>query len=250
MVTRASAISIFSGLFHAEPDGVRLNGHGTTEEKGRKPSTGLSLLEILRLMYDSSILKPIMPYQPDATLSTRMRDALTDGRPEEIARNASLWAVPSSPSSEEIDARIEEILWVATLLMAGTSKPNRRPRLDFFLMHILTGSLFLPSLTAALPTQVNKATLLRAFIPVILLISLLRGRPRNDPVLLMTYNANPVPANLAVPKTDKAALGDPRESGATNPWTAILGAVAYAPDAHTVALMIMIHRTSDDDDGI
>lgn len=185
-------------------------------------------------MYDSDVLHPVMPYQPDALLSTRIKDALTNGRPEEIRRLSSLFTINSADPAG-LDKRIEELIWISTLLTFATGKHGRKPRLDFFLMHLLTSSLFLPSLVNALKTPENKARLLRLYVSVMLLVILLRGRPRIDPTLMMTYSPNPQPpVKDAAVKPDASALGDPRDPESVNPWPAIIGSVIYAPDAHTV----------------
>ncbi|KAI0075061.1 hypothetical protein K474DRAFT_1647047 [Panus rudis PR-1116 ss-1] len=201
----------------------------------RQPSRGKSLLSILREAYDSDILHPVMPYDPNALLSKRQRDALQGGRPEEIKRLASLWKVDVSKGQQELDDKVEELFWVTTLLLAGTSKVGRTPRLDFFLMHLLNATLFVPSLLNAIPSLESKALLLRALIPVILNYLILRGRPRINPDVLMSYTAVPrPPASQGLPQPDTSALGDLRDDEAYNPWPVIIESVLYAPDAHTV----------------
>ncbi|KAI5118792.1 hypothetical protein M0805_005020 [Coniferiporia weirii] len=198
------------------------------EDSAEPPAESVSLLEIIRKMYDSDVLKPIMPYQPDALLSTRMKEALTDDRAREIRRLSAQWHVDASLSPAEFEKRTEEALWVATLLLAGTGKRGRAPRLDFFLMHVLTSSLFLGPLVRAIRAPEDRARLLRVFVPVVLLIILVRGRPRIDCALVMGYTAVPRPPS-AQKDDDGAAL--------TNPWPAILDDAVRAPDAHTVKVV-------------
>jgi len=188
-------------------------------------------------MYESDILTPVMPYDPDALLSKRARDAMKDGRPEELGRLAALWTIDASLGDAEFDARAEEVLWVVTLLTASTGKHGRAPRLDFFLMHLLTSSLFLPSLIKAIPDPHNKVRLLRAYVPVLLYYMLVRGRPRIDPTLIMTYTEFPAPpssAPSAAAAPDASALGDPRVADGTNPWAAIASSVLHTRDSHVV----------------
>lgn len=214
------------------------NGHATSNPgPGRQPSQGLSLLEILREMYESPIMKPVMPYDPDGLLRKRLEDARKDGRPEEIVRLCKLWVVDASRGEAELEEKVEELIWLATLLMAGTSKPGRKPRLDFFLMHMVTSSLFVPSLLSALPSMESKVTLVRAMLPVILMYVTVRGRPRIDPALLMSYSATPRPPTrqgLASCQRSPDALGDPAQDEYVNPWPEIVAGVLHAPDAHTV----------------
>jgi hypothetical protein len=224
-------------LFDLTPQTQPVNGHATeTPGSGRRPVHGLSLLEILRNVYDSDILHPVMPYDSNALLSKRAADARQGGRPREISRLANLWHVDLSRGQAELDEKVEELLWLATLLLAGTSKPGRRPRLDFFLMHMVTSSLFVPSLLNAIPTMESKATLLRAMLPVILWYTVVRGRPRIDPALLMSYTETPRPPTkqgLAACKRDTAAVGDLADNAYVNPWPEIVAGALHAPDAHT-----------------
>lgn len=218
------------------PNSLDTGAYKSTDATHRQPSTGHSLLSILRQAYDSEVMKPVMPYDPDALLSARFKSACSGGRPAEIRRLAALWRINVSRGQVELDEKVEELLWTATLLLAGTSKRGRKPRLDFFLMHMLTASLFVPSLLAAIPSTESRVTLLRAFVPVILIYLTVRGRPRIDPGLLMSYPDVPHPpsssGNVASP--DASAIGDPRSGEDANPWPAIVASVLHAPDAHTV----------------
>ncbi|KZT11996.1 uncharacterized protein LAESUDRAFT_641939 [Laetiporus sulphureus 93-53] len=203
----------------------------------RQPSRGRSLLAILREAYVSPAMMPVMPYDPDALLSMRIKNALeSPGRPEEIRRLAAQWQVDTSRGQQELDEKVEELLWTTTLLFAGTGKPGREARLDFFLMHVLNASLFVPSLLKAIPTMESKASLLRALVPVLLMYLTIRGRPRINPELLMSYTATPRPPlrRGVGPMPDATVIGDPHNPAYVNPWPAIISSVLYAPDAHTL----------------
>ena len=200
----------------------------------RQSSHGLSLLEILRQAYDSPTMKPAMPYNRDANLGQLLADATKDGRPEEIIRLSNLWEIDATRGQEELDERVEEIFWLSTLLLVGSGKPDRKPRLDFFLMHILNATLFLPSLLRALPTMGSRVTLLRAFLPVVLMLLTIRGRPRIDPELVMSYTSTPRPPIRVDTQPDKSSIGDPREEASVNPWPDMIASVVHSPDAHTV----------------
>ncbi|KAI0917006.1 hypothetical protein AcW2_007254 [Taiwanofungus camphoratus] len=99
--------------------------------KHRQPSRGRSLLAILREAYDSRIMEPVMPYDPDALLRVRIRDALYDGRdrPAEIRRLSAQWQIDTARRQQELDDKVEELLWTTALLLAGTGKPGRAARL-------------------------------------------------------------------------------------------------------------------------
>ena len=202
----------------------------------RQPHKGYSLLSILRQAYDSDIMKPVMPYDPNALLSARFKSALADGtRGAEIRRLSALWQVDISRGQAELDEKVEELLWATTLLLLGSGKQGRKPRLDFFLMHMLNASLFVPSLLLAIPTPESRAAFLRALPPVLLMYLTVRGRPRIDADLVMSYTDAPRPpnTNTQVPAPHADAIGDPRDAEDYNPWSDIVADVLHAPDAHT-----------------
>jgi hypothetical protein len=196
-------------------------------------------------MYDSPLLTPVLPYDPNALLRHRVITHLSDGRPEEIIRIADLWALPSSsssstaPDSKEWDSKIEEIFYLSTLLTCATHKPNRKPRLDFFLMHTLTSALFLPSIFKYIKNPEHRRVLLRSYLRTVLFIILIRGRPRIDPELIMSYSQfpSPPPSSSDAPPRKKEdnpdALGLSEEEEEQNPWPAIITTAIHVPDAHT-----------------
>ena len=197
-------------------------------------SRGPSVLELLRQVYDSDILKPIMPYDNDALLSARIRDAVSEGRAEEITRICSQFSIDTSFDDQEYDTKVEEIIWTATLLLCATGRSGRQPRLDFFLMHLVTSSLFLPSYLRVLQDPAHKASILRAYLPGMIVIILARGRPRIDPELMMSYTATPRPPTLTLPALREGVIGDPRDDGDYNPWPTIIQSVFHATDSHVL----------------
>ncbi|KAJ3489516.1 hypothetical protein NLJ89_g11522 [Agrocybe chaxingu] len=207
------------------------------------PSETISLLELLRRVYGSHILAPPLPYDPKAFISARMRGALADGRAEEIARLCSLYHISDTITDAEVNAKVEEIIWTTVLLMSATGRPERHPRLDFFLMHLVTSSLFVRPLVGMLSKPKYKAALLRTYIPVIILITLSRGRPRIDPVLVMSYTDVPrPPVRLHTPSS--SALGNPGNDVYYNPWPAMEEGVRYHPDSHVLkAMRTLMHGT-------
>ncbi|KAJ7448352.1 hypothetical protein FB451DRAFT_764655 [Mycena latifolia] len=193
------------------------------------PSTkGVTLLALLREVYNSPVLKP-GPYAPD--LMSRFRQVTADPvRGAELKRIYAKWSVDASLTDAEFDARAEECLWQATLLLAATGKPHRAPRLDFALMHILTSALCLPSLLKVLPDPIHKAQLLQGYARSTAMLVLICGRPRIDIPLLMSYTEFPSPPSPA--PGGAHALGDPRAEGETDPWIAILQNALHYKEPH------------------
>ena len=211
-----------SNLFHSE------------KEEEKVDAQSITLLELVAQVYESKILNPPMPYDPDALLSTRIRLALANGGAEEIHRICSQYGVFGDFKEADLASKVEECIWVSTLLLASTGREGRKPRLDFFLMHLVTSSLFLQPLFSVLKKPAHKAALLNAYIHVLVLTTLTRGRPRINPELLMSYTDIPRPPVSAGDslKPNSTSLGDPRNDTDYNPWPAMIEAVQYHHDSH------------------
>jgi len=193
-----------------------------------------SLLEIIRSIYEDDELTPVLPYDPDALLSKRTRDAFEAPSPRahKIAKICSLWSFSANPTPAEIDSKIQECIWTATLLTCGTGKPGRKPRLDFFLMHLLNSSIFLHSLVKIIPNPEHQVRLLRYWIVSMVGIIILRGRPRIDGDLIMSYTDIPKPPSYA--NVFPQAHADALAPEYINPWPLIIQSVLHARDSHTV----------------
>ncbi|KIM42122.1 hypothetical protein M413DRAFT_409215 [Hebeloma cylindrosporum] len=203
------------------------------------PSQSITLLELLRKVYDSDILHPPMPYDPDAFVNARMKKAIADGRGEELVKLCGLYHISDNITDAELAQKTEECICLATLLFGATGKKGRKPRLDFFLMHLLTSSLFLRPMLALLRKAEHKAALLRAYVPVMLLITLARGRPRIDPELLMSYSDVPRPPSVgqANIQPGPTSTGNPGDDADFNPWPALIEGALYHPDSHVLKAM-------------
>ncbi|KAF8510455.1 hypothetical protein BU17DRAFT_98061 [Hysterangium stoloniferum] len=195
--------------------------------KGRQPRTGSSILYLLRQIYDSPELVPVLPYEPDALLSKRRRD-LGATRLAELHR--ILGQFDPGDTHEALAGRVEELIFAVTLLTFGSGKPNRKPRLDFFLMHLLTSSLFLPSYLKYFPSIKHQKALFRRYLQEWGEVLMLRGRPRIDATLVMSYTDNPIPPSRPPPLAHPESLA----ANGRNPWPAMIEDALHAPDSHTL----------------
>ncbi|KAF8209418.1 hypothetical protein K438DRAFT_1711712 [Mycena galopus ATCC 62051] len=199
-------------------------------ENSKKPSP--SLLSLLREVYDSPLLVPVMPYEAGALMGKRLRDWMSDPkRGAEIRRIYSQWTFDLDSGDEEIERKVAECILQATLLFAGTGKPGRKPRLDFFLMHYLTGALFLPSVLKLLDTTLAKAKLLHGYVRVAALILMLRGRPRIDIPLVMSYPMFPQPPGVTATASG-TAFGTPDAADGSNSWLPVVKNALHHPEPH------------------
>ncbi|CAK5263339.1 unnamed protein product [Mycena citricolor] len=191
-----------------------------------EPTTGVTLLSIFRDVYDSPILAPVMPYAPNDMFGARFKQlSKNPERGTELKRLFSQWSINTQLTGAAFEAecakKVEECLWLATLLMSATGRKGHEPRLDFFLMHILTSAICLPSLLEAFPKAIHRVQLLQGYVRVTALLTLMRGRPRMDAELLMSYTDIPRP--IALEKDEQ-----------TNPWLPIIHNGLQHPDAHVI----------------
>ncbi|KAJ3566538.1 hypothetical protein NP233_g6942 [Leucocoprinus birnbaumii] len=211
---------------------------------GRQPSTGISLLEVLRQVVESPILAPPLPYNPDLFISARYKTVLEGGhRPPEILRIAQQYtlAIPNDASEEELQLRIEEIVWVATLLTFATGREGREPRLDFFLMHFLTTSIFLNPVFSLLKGSRSKVAFIRSYIPVMIFVMIAMGRPLIRADLVQTWTETPRPAGwdkvLGINKDKDSGVGNMNKDEDYNPWPSLIQGAIHHPDMHLAKAM-------------
>ncbi|KAG2125372.1 hypothetical protein DEU56DRAFT_743878 [Suillus clintonianus] len=148
-----------------------------------KTSVAPSQLEQPRKIHAFSILAKIMEDSTFAPKEIKKHFKDFDGMMSEhgaaIWRYAEQWTIdPSQPG--EIDRKMEECIWTSTLIyvIGGWSK-DRGLTADFFFMHLVTSSLFLPSLLPYLP-QNSQVLLLRGYFATTLAWWITRGLPRLD----------------------------------------------------------------------
>lgn len=200
--------------------------------RNRQPSRGPSLLALLKDIYDSSQLAPVMPYDREKTIYDNLRDFMASDRPQETRHIISRYFVDYSSGEVEYETKVEECIWTAVLLTFATGKEGRKPRIDFYLMHLVTSSIFFPSIFKVLRRPEDKANLLRGFVVNMALLTILRGRPLIKPELLMSYSETPRPPVRVSTTPDPTCLGDPANDADYHPWPDIIAAALPFPDAH------------------
>ncbi|KAF8896871.1 hypothetical protein CPB84DRAFT_1781641 [Gymnopilus junonius] len=88
-------------------------------------------------------------------------------------------------TGETVDKKIEEVVWAVCVLYGVAGWTHRRLtegkkfNADFFFMHLVTSSIFLPALCAELPPD-SQVRLLKAYFAVALAWAIARGRPSLD----------------------------------------------------------------------
>ncbi|KAJ7061981.1 hypothetical protein C8F01DRAFT_1136024 [Mycena amicta] len=183
------------------------------------------LLSFLREVYDCPALAPL-PYEGPSTDAERFVEwmVMDPSRDAALRSIYAEWTFDLTLTGAESDTyfarKVDECLWQAALLLGATSRAGRKPRMDFFLMHFLTGALFLPSMVKKLKEPMQRAQVLQAYARMAGLFVVLRGRPRIDGRVVMGYSA-------------------PSERSAS-PWLDLLENAAAHPEAHVVKAIRML----------
>ncbi|CAE6495743.1 unnamed protein product [Rhizoctonia solani] len=154
-------------------------------------------------------------------------------RSREVAKNvggiireyASLWTI--NEDEKDIQDRVEELNWFVTLLFGvGGWNKARGFRANFFLAHLVTSNLFLPSVLSLLKPK-YQIDLMRAYFATSLLWFVAQGRPALD--IHGFYQSV-----TADPKPDLDSGSFDAEEAEGNPWYTILAHTIRHPDEHQV----------------
>jgi hypothetical protein len=224
----------------------------TATGPGKQPSAGPSLLEIFRQVCDDESLFPPSPYGSERLLfiSARIREIQNLGMSEKVLRICQQYtlSIPNDASDEELRARAEELVWVATLLMFATGREGRETRLDFFLMHLVTQSAFFDSYLATIKNTRSKVMLFRHMVPIWVIYMLIRGRPviNGDLIQAMPLDARPpLDWHALGPKSGTASgIGDIKSNEDYDPWPALISGAIHHPDYHVAkAMRTLIHAS-------
>jgi hypothetical protein len=148
-----------------------------------------------------------------------------------IREHAEQWTVDLNQPGE-VERKMEELVWLSSLLYGvGGLTPNGF-QADFFLMHMVTSSLFLPSLIAYLSPR-SQVLLLRGYLTMVLTWWVMRGRPTlNIKSFMTTTSVEP-----SVPTTPASKTSLTTEMTPTpNPFLPILQSAITHPNDHLVKI--------------
>ncbi|XP_006457260.1 hypothetical protein AGABI2DRAFT_212589 [Agaricus bisporus var. bisporus H97] len=203
------------------------------------PNSTSNLLNILaRIIADPEIA----PTQGDQA----MYQEIVKTYSSPILKHVNSWMIDVS-TKEGLRKILEEIAWFVSLIYAvpgytTKSEEDGTFNADFFYMHLVTSSMFLPPLIAHLKPQSQKL-LLKSYITVCLSWFISRGKPtlnipsffsssQTQKSLLTTTTTTP-PYNTApsnnLPSTSTSKISP-------NPWTEIIHLTLLHPDDHVPKL--------------
>ncbi|KIJ67232.1 hypothetical protein HYDPIDRAFT_107964 [Hydnomerulius pinastri MD-312] len=160
----------------------------------------------------------------------------------------NMWMFDIS-SADGIAEAVEELSWLnSTIYGIGGYSSNQPFNADFFLMHLLTSSLFLPSLLACISKFSSRRLLLLAYFTASLSYYLARGRPRldvrsfykgTDHLLHKVPGPRPSPAPSTLPKPTSDQAQTP------NAWYPLIQSTLVHPNEHLCkAQRALVHYSS------
>ncbi|KAF8829930.1 hypothetical protein HHX47_DHR2000250 [Lentinula edodes] len=162
-----------------------------------------------------------------------------EGEKSKLLRQYSdRWSFNAS-DAKEVERKIEELQWMNTLIftVAGFKKSKQDDfRADFYFMHLVTSSLFLPSLTAHLSPS-SQELLLRGYFAISLALYVARGRPKIDskPLFEVAMDDNvfdPEKEPSIAPPALSILSSSSKEPKEPNLWLPLISRAILHPDDH------------------
>ncbi|KAH7103905.1 hypothetical protein BKA62DRAFT_694987 [Auriculariales sp. MPI-PUGE-AT-0066] len=201
------------------------------------PVNGEHSFTLLSMMLEDTAFAPGKIFDPDETEAKLAETFNAEG--DRIYSYAKLWNCDISDATS-LASRLEEISWLAALTYGVGGWSQQRPfKADFFLMHLVTSSLFAPSIISQLDKK-SQALFLRGYAIMTFAVWVSRGRPRFDIKAFLEKTSTSVLPPVESPKPDKACLD--QENMHQNAWYALLQSTLSHPDEHLVkAQRALVH---------
>ncbi|KAG1860779.1 hypothetical protein F4604DRAFT_1126059 [Suillus subluteus] len=155
-------------------------------------------------------------------------DTLT-AHEDKIRAYVDQWTIDLSIPGE-IERKMEECIWTTSVMYAVGGWSEKGFTADLFLMHLVTSSLFIPSLIASLSPRAQ-VLFLRVYFASAIASWISRGRPCFN-FKRFFKSTSPVPNtpnNLAVPPADSALTQDAQPP---NPFLPLIQSSITHPDDH------------------
>ncbi|KAG2346149.1 hypothetical protein BDR05DRAFT_878666 [Suillus weaverae] len=163
-------------------------------------------------------------------------------RDEALRAYAEMWDFDVA-NKEDVAKAVEELAWLNSIIygVGGMTAKTDTFNADFFLMHLVTSTLFLPSLVTSLYQNPHaQALLLRSYFAVSLARYLARGRPTLDIAkfyndtsgLLPSSGLDVVPGPQPSPFEHTLPDKDSPEARTPNLWLSIVQTTLVHPNEH------------------
>ncbi|THU98557.1 hypothetical protein K435DRAFT_752874 [Dendrothele bispora CBS 962.96] len=155
-----------------------------------------------------------------------------------LFKYAMAWDVDTSDPTK-LNRKIAELQWLNTILYALSGfKRGQGDKFhaDFFNMHLVTSSIFLPSIVALL-TPASQEVFLRAYLVACLAWYIARGRPDIDIEPFFTANTALPSLGVKAPVNSLALLPASHPSATNpNPWLPIIQQAILHQDDHVAKI--------------
>ncbi|KIK43252.1 hypothetical protein CY34DRAFT_11849 [Suillus luteus UH-Slu-Lm8-n1] len=170
-----------------------------------------------------------------------MLAVIVSSHDEALRAYAEMWDFDVA-NKEGVAKAVEELAWLNSIIygVGGASKEDKFYA-DFFLMHLVTSTLFIPSLVTSLYQNPHaQALLLRSYFSTSLARYLARGRPILDIVkfysdtssLLPSSGQDVIPGPQPSPYKDTLPNKTSPEARTPNPWLSIIQSALVHPNEH------------------
>ncbi|PLW18197.1 hypothetical protein PCANC_01423 [Puccinia coronata f. sp. avenae] len=191
------------------------------KNKTYKPKSGLSAFQILhKISQEADLAHPAL----FGSYNTSEQFSKVAEHPA-VSSWLAKWEVADDADWEEIVERTKELIWMVAVIYATTYDASKEKfALNFFLMHLVTSSLFLPAILPNIAPRF-RPVLLKAFFRTAICIWVGQGR-----LELRISECMKEPSSLQVPSSQH-----PTES--ENPWYKVLQSGAKHHDEHTTKVI-------------
>ncbi|KAF8231824.1 hypothetical protein L208DRAFT_1398318 [Tricholoma matsutake] len=153
---------------------------------------------------------------------------------ETLRKLIDQWQIDTT-NAQDVERKIEELSWMNVMIYGIGGWQKGQPfNADFFIMHIVTSSIFLPSFVAYL-TPSSQELLLRSYLFVSLTWWIARGRPSLN-IAQFFASTKPGPSPAPTSKHAKPHESAVASSEFPNPWLPIIANTVIHPDDHHVKL--------------
>jgi len=168
----------------------------------------------------------------EETDRNRYFDTTIEERGSWVREYAQQWGCDTSTPAA-VDQRIEEMAWVVSIIYGiGGCRKDKPFKADFFTMHLVTSSLFLPSFVAHL-TPTSTRAFLRSYFAVVLGYWVSQGRPKFDIRNFYAATSSPEPAGeKPIPNPGTLDKGNVFP----NAWYPLLQSTLMHPGEHLLKL--------------
>jgi hypothetical protein len=160
---------------------------------------------------------------------------------EALRAYAEMWDFDVA-NKEGVEKAVEELAWLNSMIYGvGGAVKKDVFNADFFLMHLVTSTLFLPSLVTSLYQNPRaQALLLRSYFSASLARYLARGRPTLDIAkfysdtsrLLPSSGLDVIPGPQPLPYVHTLPNQGSPEARTPNPWLSIIQSTLVHPNEH------------------